>query len=396
MRWRFIEGGPDLEARDDTVDAMDSWWSEFAARADDLNAMFGGGAAFDLVEWMKTGLGRVHPDLMWEYGPAVDQPGHRLVITPEHRYELTEMTRTLVGRAPAIEGWEFYPGRLPETPEHAAQMVESRTGGSLDGVTVSITPGSDRLIDLHYVSTSPTAEHDAFVATETLLGEAVLNTWVGAVTAGRPKRGLFSRSGPDAVPVGEFPPALDSVRRTILGSGRASPFHEWVADTEWSLFQLQPKAGDDFAGTADLAVAVAASADLWKATHGATRFASERFSRQGERFVYVKIDGSEGLDGSVFEGRDDIEDALTAVLTPAGLGCVVGGGTGLRYSYIDLALTDLDGGLAAVQTCLESGRIPNRTWILFYDRVWSDEWIGIYPTTPPPPPGSADSSGGSS
>ncbi len=39
---------------------------------------------------------------------------------------------------------------------------------------------------------------------------------------------------------------------------------------------------------------------------------------------------------------------LDEVLKPDGLGCQIGGGTGRRYSYIELALTDLDRGIRAV------------------------------------------------
>jgi hypothetical protein len=99
------------------------------------------------------------------------------------------------------------------------------------------------------------------------------------------------------------------------------------------------------------------------------------------------MDGSEGLDDGGFGDKAEIEDALDAALRPRGLGCVVGGGTGLRYSYIDLALTDLGSAVAVVREVLRAGRLTRRSWLLFYDSEWAHEWLGVWEDSPPPPRG---------
>ena len=135
MRWRFLDDGLDLAERDRKILDMDRWWLAFEQKVGDLNDMFAGGESFDLPRWME-GIGEVHPDLMWEFGPAIHQIGHRLVITPEHRYELTELVRTFVDRAPQIDGWEFYALRQPNDvipPQEwlrAAPEDRSRMSGS--------------------------------------------------------------------------------------------------------------------------------------------------------------------------------------------------------------------------------------------------------------------------
>jgi hypothetical protein len=68
-------------------------------------------------------LQAIHPSLMWEYGSAMRQPGHRLVITPESRRFLRPMVRTILERAPKIAGWEFYPYRLAETAELTPELT---------------------------------------------------------------------------------------------------------------------------------------------------------------------------------------------------------------------------------------------------------------------------------
>jgi hypothetical protein len=57
----------------------------------------------------------------------------------------------------------------------------------------------------------------------------------------------------------------------------------------------------------------------------------------------------------------------------------------LRYSYIDLALTDVNKGIQAITQRLRAGKIQKRAWIQFFDSDWAAEWVGVYDDTPPPP-----------
>lgn len=57
----------------------------------------------------------------------------------------------------------------------------------------------------------------------------------------------------------------------------------------------------------------------------------------------------------------------------------------MRYSYIDLALLDVDAAIESIKSSLSAGAVPERGWILFYDRKWSDEWVRIYEEAPGPP-----------
>ncbi len=113
-------------------------------------------------------------------------------------------------------------------------------------------------------------------------------------------------------------------------------------------------------------------------------FWSSAFSGCGETFCYLKFDGKDGLDEEKFTDKGDIEDALDGVLRSESCGCFIGGGTGLRYSYIDFALTDVRKGVDLIKRVLREGNIPNRSWVLFYDSDMADEWIGVYDDTPPP------------
>lgn len=378
VRWKF----GDSPARQATISRIDAFWKAFIASRSQLDDVFRGAGDFDVVNFMSSHFHPIHPEMMWEFGRALDVDGHRLVVTPEPRHELTELARTIVERAPKGAGWEFYVHRLPESYDSAVQSVAGRTGGDISDATLELSVGDGHLIDVGYTSASSSRDHDAFLALEALLGESTLNAWVGVVSARKPKR--FGRS--DGFPISEVADRFATLQGQIRSSLPDSPYIDWLSDeTEMSLLSAQPQQATDYARQDDRITTVSPSFELSKAAQVSDRFWSERFSRHGEVFAYVKIDGSEGLEGSGFEDREAIENVLDAALRPNRVGCVLGAGNGARYSYVDLALLDVEAAIAATTSALSDGRIPKRSWVLFYDREWSDEWVGVYAETPPPP-----------
>lgn len=394
MRWRFLNhrSPADAEFRRQMLSRIDAWWGEFAANADRLARLFSREEQWDLPAWMQEHLGDVDGRLCWEYGPAVRGEGHRLVITPESHRELRPLTATIIERAPKLPGWEFYPYRLPESAESAQMMVDARTGGDLTGVEVQAALGEHRLVDLKFLSPGTSGPDDeqalniAIVATETLLGEENLDHHVGVIEVDRLKSGLF-RKKPSTIPLDRL---YDTVRSLISASRDQlpdRPHYAWAnaEDIPWSAVKLQPEEADDYPRFEDQFVAITPVQELWVATRCGRPFSSQRFSRCGELFGCLKIDGAEGLEGSEFDDREAIENAINAALVPKKLGCTIGGGTGLRYSYVELALARPDQALAALQERLQSGRLPKRAWVLFHDADLCGEWVGVYDESPPPP-----------
>jgi hypothetical protein len=171
--------------------------------------------------------------------------------------------------------------------------------------------------------------------------------------------------------------------------------NEMVGDRPWHLrekddqlyqmFRMQPEKRTDYPGRADLLVGYTAVPDLWQRFHAAEVVRSGEFSICGEIFCYLKIDGINGLEGSVFKDKSQIEDTLDEALRSFNVGCVVGGGTGLRYSYVDFALTDFSMAFGIIRKVLRAGNIPNRSWILFFDSDKAQRWIGVWDDTLPPP-----------
>jgi hypothetical protein len=83
--------------------------------------------------------------------------------------------------------------------------------------------------------------------------------------------------------------------------------------------------------------------------------------------------------------RDALERTLDRALVAAQAGRVIGGGLGLRYSYLDFALSALDSGLSLVQRLAQAEKLPKRSWIQAFDSELSAEWLEIWPGTAPPP-----------
>lgn len=389
-RWRFLDQTSPKEVayHNYMLAKIDAWWKAFEAQAEQIDAHFRRGADLDLPAFMKRHLQAIHPKLMWEFGAAVRGKGHRLVITPETARPLRPLTATILERAPRLSGWEFYAYRLAEDLAMAQQTVQARTSGDLTGAKARASIGKHHLIDLCYYSPrTMTAEdsqafNDAFVATETLLGEECLDKWVGAIevrpleVAGRAKKTL--------VPLDRLKETVDGLIGSVYDQLPDRPHHEWSESCPWSGIKLKPREAEDYPGQTDLFVATTCNRVLWETAHGGAAFYSGRFSRCQETFCFVKLDGSAGLNEEKFADKGEIEDALDAVLKPKKLGCHIGGGTGLRYSYIDLALTKVEPAIKAIRKRLQAGNVPRRSWLLFFDADLVGEWVGIYDDSPPP------------
>jgi len=384
-RWKTFSPGIAAEqvAREEANAAVDRWWRAFADKKDDIAALFTEEQDWDLPAWIHEHLGAIDPNLMWEFGPGIDN-GHRLVITPENRHDLRPLVDRMLASAPAIDGWSFLDHRPREPFSMVEMTVEGRTGAPLAATGFKCEKGRFNFIDIAVEfpksllrNNEDFAFSQALVLIESLLGEEDLDRWVGNIDV-RAKG--WRSSGIEGLPA-----AFDECRQSIIAELPDGPFCQSVDDNEWTLFELKPEQADDYPAQSDMYVGKSASRELWENTHSGVRFDSVRYSRRGEVFCYVKTDGSEGLEGERFQDKGDIEDALDEKLRAEGLGCFIGGGTGRRYSYVDLALTDLSKGVEAIRQVLQEGQITKRSWILFFDADWATEWVGVWDDSPAPP-----------
>ena len=397
-RWRFPDPSEDVE-RDATLEKIESWWRAFAGRADELDAYFESRKHDErqqahLVEFMEEHLLAIDDGLCWEFGPALHKEGHRLVITPEWRHELRPLIDVLLRRAPELPRWEFYPYRVPEDVPAMLRTVQARSEVDFSGSQARILTGEDSRLNLEFhcpACTDPEDEQTdqaGLIAAATLLGEDIVATWIGPIETVplQPSKDRNADSG--LIPLERLKEIVDARIASALDRLRDQPWY--LVDREgphaprWTRFELEPQDLEDYPEREDLLVAVTPFKDFWREAHGSWNFSSRRHSRFQENFCYLKIDNLLGL-GDRFPDRGSIEDAVDAALRPAEVGGSIGGGTGSRYLYVDLALTDVDAAIPILKRVLRSADFPKRTWLLFFDGDYAGEWVGLWDDTPPPP-----------
>jgi hypothetical protein len=387
MRWHTskYETAAEAAERKDLVRKIDAWWDAFRATAPKIGAYFSVRDAhkeFDVAEWMHEHLSPIHEALMWEYGQALHQAGHRLVITPEYDRYLRPLTDEILRRAPTVSGFEFYGARLAEPLDDAIEMATHRTNSDLLLTGIDCKPGDGHRVDLT-VSVRKTAsekEQDiawsqASIIVNTLVGEELTDCWLGYID--------ISPSGTSLSHLNKLKSGFYETVRQCQSKRPSHPFFQSDPNGTWTMYEMKPDPEKEITRRSDLFVYRTMIPEFFRTTHNGIPFYSQRFSARCERFIYLMLDGREA-DMEAFEDKASIEDALEAALVPRGLGAMVGTGTGRRYSYIDLAVTDVFKACSTVVDVLRQGGIVKNSWILFHDDEWRDEWIGIYDDTPPP------------
>lgn len=385
MRWKYPgteENDPEARARSEIRARIDLWWQSFSERTHDLQRVFDNEAQWDLAGWMATHLPALDPHLAWEFGPGTGKD-KRLVITPEREFRLRPLVDEILARAPSLPGWSFSGYRTPEPVGQMARTLSARTGQQPAFTGVGIAPGELNRIDLAFQFPGAflgrhrrIAHAQAILAAEALLGEDLMIDWLGRLDA------------PAEVTSPVPPAALARTFAALAGSQRArlpsTPVMHFVDTLSRAAIEMAPKAADDYAHRFDLREAHTVMPDVWRNAHSDQPFSSTRFSRLGETFCYVKIDRRESS-----ERIDPAHDArllqsLDAMLRRRCCGCVIGGGTGLRYAYADLALLDMDEAVRGLRAVLQNARVSHRAWIQFFDGTLAAEWIGVWPDSPPP------------
>lgn len=388
MRWWLPDPADHEEsaARQTMLRKIDAWWQAFAKEAPRIDAHFRGKSSMDIPGFIRRSLQSIDDRIMWEFGPG-RRGGHRLVITPESEHSLRPFIDVLLQRAPSLPGWEFYPYRLPEDRDSAEGMVQGRTGIDLQDVTIHASEGEYSQIDVEFVFPQgiqpEQANQAAFVATECLLGEELLDHWIGLI------EGRVGTPTPDAVSPENLKAVVDGKIEAIRAALPDRPYREWLEQRQGeplgTVLKMEPeKRSSDYPKRSDLFVATTTYLPCWNATQ-VRGFHSGRFSRHGEVFAYLKTDGRSGFEGETWKDKSELEDDLDARLRETETGMVIGGGMGLTYSYVDFALIDVPKAIQVIRKALQAGNLHRRSWVLFFDQDFAHEWAGIWPDTPPPP-----------
>ncbi|MBE7491886.1 MAG: hypothetical protein HS108_09070 [Planctomycetes bacterium] len=384
MRWLYPDEHDTEEnaARKAVLSRVDRWWQSLAAQADAIAAYLHGAGEFDVPEFMAEQLEAVDPRLGWEFS-ATGPRRCRLVISVDGHLSLRPMVDAMLARAPALPNWEFLNAHPADTLAGALSAVEAETDHAVGRARVRAQVRSMNRVDLQFwlpdAGGHELARTQAVIAACRLLGEDALARWVGAIEA-------VNETG-----TGRWLP-LDALQQAVFSEVAGVnarlpevPLVSMVKDLRWSLWRLNPPQQGDYPGEQDLIMGSSALEEMSACAQLGAPFDSRRYSKVGETFCFLKFDGEGRKVAPRMDERKRVESALGAALVEGGLGCVVGAGTGRRYSYLDLALTDVQASLPLIRAHMRGAEVSRRSWLLFHDATLAEEWVGIYDDTPPPP-----------
>ncbi len=274
----------------------------------------------------------------------------------------------------------------------ALARVRSQSGLQLDKSRVRSGFGRGHLLDIVvYVPGGKGTSDETDAAEELvrlLVGEELFERWVGRVSATPTVRGgaltVLNTNAEErsALPIETLP---ETLRAAIAGLKQALPeaAAAHAADDAWVLFELEPVPAADFAAQDDLVVCSTRVPELKKCFLRGEPFFSGRFADSNLLYAYLKYDAPAGTTEARLAERARFEDALSRAVRPE-QAALVGLGLGVRYSYIDLAVSDFDCIGEQLLPALRAAEISQRAWILFCDSELEREHVPVHPDSPEP------------
>jgi hypothetical protein len=401
MRIRYFVPDDEVETTRFTtlLAAIDDFWKRFVRVS--------GQRPESWISDLRATLGRVNRDLGLEVTSDPDGT-QTMIVVPLGGAASWPLAELCVERAPRRMPWCFEARRAASSTAQALQNVRKSFGFDLGLARARVGVARGHLLEAVLASPEFTGSEDeraqaaAEVFLSLLVGDHCFESWLGRVSvqpAPRPSGLRVIGSGN----VAPLPLAIDelgdAVRAAVNGIALGlpeTPLHVFCERAEWTLFELDellqvkdahPQA--TWEGTqselcetpaqSDLLMAATSCPEALKCLLSGERFSSERFSRHGERFCYLKLRVDAANDEARVQARSDIEDALDRALVPGRLGCVVGSGLGREHVYVDLALNKVDPALNVVKSRLARLGIRDEAWLFFFDDEWSNEWVGLTP-----------------
>lgn len=340
-----------------------------------------------------------------ESAPGSGQPTAALTAYDAGAWPLAEL---LLREAPADLGYALSLGRAPQALEVA--LAEIREAHDLDLARATLRAGFGRghLLEITLgVPGGTGAEFEQNAAenlVQALLGDRLFETWIGAVHVTPAPRGgslrvldvnaprheltlreLLATVTAASLGVLQGLPAsrLRAPRKCDAAPSVADDAHAPVAGgdarDEWTLLEMEPVSETGALDKSDLVLASTCTPELLRCYLEGSPCASQRFTRDGERFVYVAyVDAERSMSKRVAK-RTAIEMALSDLVSEVGV--VTGVGLGVTSCYLDLALFNLETGLPRLVSKLRELELPRRCVIRFFDTELVDEWLNIWPDT---------------
>lgn len=388
----------------DLCNGIDDFWRRFMRVSSDPPTRWIGD--------LRAVLARVHEDLGLETR-ALPDGTRMLAIVPLGGPACWPLSRLFLERAPMCFPWSFTCEREPLPLGRCIAGVREEFGIDLGDARARVGVTRGHLLEVVIASSrfdvhDPASREAAEQLCAQLLGDRRFDSWIARVSVqARAKSRLLRVVGDGEVPelplgLDEVAAAIDAATTAILNGLPDEPLHTYCERAEWTLFELDEQlpgrapsleatgahpAGASLSDTpsqSDLLLAASCCPEALKCLLSGQPFASERFSRHGERFSYLKFRVEAAADEARCQKRSEIEDALDRALVPGRLGCVVGNGLGQEHLYIDLALANVEAAIPVVRNRLERAGVEGDAWMFFFDDEWSNEWLAMNDRTRQP------------
>jgi hypothetical protein len=307
------------------------------------------------------------------------------------------LAELLLAQAPAELSCVLSLGRTALPLESALAETRSQHGVELSRASVRAGFARGHLLEITLQLPGGTGAEIEQISAEnlvrTLLGERLFETWIGAVHVapaprGGPLRVLDAHAPRTQLGLAELfdtvAAAVRGVQRGLPELSRVTPAQSAssseagaVDQQDWVMLEVEPLPDARDVRKADLVLASTCTPELLRCYLEGAPCSSRRFARGGEWFVFVSYADELASMQERLARRSRVEAELGAALL--GMGVVTGVGLGVRTSYVDLALCNLETGLPRLIAKMRSLELPPRSFVQFFDSELSEEWLSISP-----------------
>ncbi|GAB5388600.1 MAG: hypothetical protein Alpg2KO_15680 [Alphaproteobacteria bacterium] len=356
------------------------FWQKLDWARKDMERAINGSTAFDMGKWMQVHLRSVDPRLDWTAERGY-QGGYRMSLGCGPHQHLRPILRAMIDTAPSLPSWSFTTWREPYELGDGLGRVRSLTGFDPSRVTVRVERGRHHRFNLTYFIPDPASRPAAqwklilHLLTETLLGEDMVEIWIGEIGHAEIHHGRYR-----SIRLDQF---IDEMERQAAMLARTlpdEPPHRLADKLPWQEYKLDPRGNaSSFPEKTDMTWCRTVVPDLLESWLAGDRVYSERFTAFDESYVYLKCRFDSPAQQSGFRDR------LNMRLARDRLGGMVGEGKGLAYGYLDYALSDVSAAVPVIREVAARMGLAKRSWLLFYDADLRAEWVPLHPDAPRPP-----------
>lgn len=377
-RWSTVDKSypPEVRLKEKTIEHIEQFWSDFkrdqttiTLAFENLSSESGKANAEILLNWMKEHLEVIDPVIKYEFVQVRGTDTKRIDFSASGHDEVVPICKCLVAKAPKIKNWQFSSSMQPLLPAAIAGEFKRRKGRDPIQFEASVSISPKNKLDV--IFTSPEFGNDEAdnveacrALSEFSVGEENDDLWLGTIT---PKNGSLMGQFNCANNAQQYAKAFNEKKKELLASLPGTPyFKQDLSKTEEV----------NFSGKKRLSMKTALK-KLAETLGAGGRFHDVQFSKNGERFAYLKVPNAKDLQsiGQV----EALGKELDAELRKAQAGCVFGVGIeSPDIIYLDIALADLEKATPVLKSFSESHKLAHDTALRFYDCVWRNEWVGMF------------------